>query len=116
MAFFPILGYLVSNLDSHLFSSDEKLLASVILHTETSRIMTSKLNRIWEKTFRKLRPWESKPERDTPDVFNQERILVKEFYGAKNLGREAGGIERAEIGFVSISCSQKNIWQNGKPI
>jgi hypothetical protein len=59
--------------------------------------MATKIYRGWEEAFRKLSPWGSKAEPDTQDLFNHERILATEFYRVKNLGREAGSIERAEI-------------------
>lgn len=59
--------------------------------------MATKINRGWEKAFRKLHLWGLKPEPDNQDLFNHERLLVTEFYRAKNLGREAGSIESAEI-------------------
>ncbi len=59
--------------------------------------MAYRINGGLENAFRKLRPWGSNLEPENQYLCNHERILVAEFYQAKNLGREAASIERAEI-------------------
>ena len=76
--------------------------------------MANKINGGWGNAFRKLRPWGSNLEPENQDLCNHERMLVTEFYQAKNLGREAASIERAETWlrkYILLSEEQLADWE-----